>query len=60
MASVGNVSGSVYDDLVTAVAAGTCSETEFDPFIDALIANEQLTAAQIAFFEVLQADIDNA
>lgn len=58
MASVGNVTGAAYDDLVAAVAAGTCSETEFDPFIAALIAKEQLTAAQIAFLEVLLADID--
>lgn len=57
MASVGNVT-STYAALVAAVAAGTCSETEFDPFIAELIAKEQLTAAQIAFFKVLLADID--
>lgn len=59
MASVGNVTTS-YDALVTAVAAGTCSETEFDPFIAELIAKEQLSSALIEFFYVLLADIDAA
>lgn len=57
MASVGNVTDS-YDALVTAVAAGTCSETEFDPFVAELIDKEQLSAGLIQFFTVLLADID--
>lgn len=60
MASVGNVTGTDYSDLVTAVAAGNCGDSEFTAFVNAFLEKEQVTSGMVAFFKGLLADIDAA